>query len=285
MALVLRSSNTKGFTLIELITVIIVLGVVSIGVSGVIRSGMGIYADVIERDQILSESRFVVERLNRELRQAIPNSARIKSNGSNSIQCIEFVPALWTSFYTSLSVYPEITTAATIVEFADNPAGFQLSTSDTDYAFVYPTSNDDIYNSANNKKHEVLSCTDTDDNDCSTANSAEHTASLTLSGTFADYSPASRLYFARYAVSYCAHNTGEIRRHQTGIDLEQTAYSSGGILMATGLVNELTDDDELPFKIVGPSLTRNGLVNLLLAFERNEEIVNYNIEVHIPNVP
>lgn len=277
--------NSKGFTLIELITVIIVLGVVSVGISGFIRTGMGIYTDVNERDQILSESRFVVERLKRELRQAIPNSARIKYDATSEIQCLEFVPALWTSFYTSLSVVPDTTTQATIVEFAGNPAGFELLTASTDYAFVYPTISADIYNAGNNKRHEVLSCTDTDDGDCTNANPTDHTASLTLSGTFEDYSPASRIYFGRYAVSYCAHNTGEIYRHQTTLETVQTVFDSGGNLMATGLANDLTEINERPFQIQPPSLTRNGLVNLLLAFERNEEIVNYNIEVHIPNVP
>ncbi|MDU0353117.1 type II secretion system protein [Paraglaciecola aquimarina] len=285
MASKVGSKTNSGFTLVELITVIIVLGVVSVGISGFIRTGMDIYTDVNERDQVLSESRFVVERLNREVRQAIPNSARVKSNSINTIQCLEFVPALWASFYTSLSVYPDTTAQGTIVEFGDNLAGFQLSSTGTDYGFVYPVSPADIYDGDSAKRREVLSCTDTDDSNCATAGSVEHTASLTFADPFADKSPASRIYFARYAVSYCAHSSGNIVRHQTSIDEEQTVYSSGGVLMSTALKNNWNNTDDLPFRVSQPSLTRNGLVNLLLAFELNEEVVNYNVEVHIPNVP
>ena len=48
----------KGFTLVELVTVIIVLGIVSIGVTSFIRSGVQIFNDVSERDELLSQSRF-----------------------------------------------------------------------------------------------------------------------------------------------------------------------------------------------------------------------------------
>jgi MSHA biogenesis protein MshO len=96
----------NGFTLIELITVIVVLGIVSVGVSGFLRSGLQIYSDANERDQLLSQSRFVIERVSRELRAAIPNSVRLQYSASADTQCLEFVPALWTSYYTTLPVIP-----------------------------------------------------------------------------------------------------------------------------------------------------------------------------------
>ena len=276
-------SKTKGFTLIELVTVIIVLGVVSVGISGFIRTGVQIYTNVTERDQLLGDSRFVVERINRELRMAIPNSARVAANGS--IQCIEFVPSKWVSFYTSLSVLPDVTTTANIVAFADNTAGFELDAND--FAVVYPTSNDDVYDLSNNKRKAISACTDDGDagaGDCSTADDSGGTAELTLSGAFADHSPASRLYIARKAVSYCAHSNGDVFRIENSIDTNQIVYSSG-TLMAESLSNNFTNADELPFRVYDATLTRNSLVHILLAFERNEEIINYSSEVHIPNVP
>ena len=51
------STHNKGFTLVELITVIIVLGVVSVGISGFIRTGIQIYTDTTERDQCYEFSR------------------------------------------------------------------------------------------------------------------------------------------------------------------------------------------------------------------------------------
>ncbi|MGJ8680146.1 PulJ/GspJ family protein [Paraglaciecola sp.] len=279
-----RQLKKQGFTLVELVTVIIVLGVVSVGIFGFIRSGMGIYADVNERDQLLSDSRFIIERLSRELRQAIPNSTRTASSGDN--QCLEFVPALWATYYTSLSVYPDNTNQATLTEIGQNTAGYQVTQQNGsvsgDYAFVYPTSNTDIYANSSNKRREILSCSEQDasaDDDCWTLDDSQHTATLTFTEAFGDNSPASRLYFGRQSVSYCTNINGEIRRYQNNISETQIVHSNGGVLMADGLTNTL------PFQVVGASLTRNGLINILFAFERNEETINYNIEVHIPNVP
>jgi MSHA biogenesis protein MshO len=272
----------KGFTLVELVTVIIVLGVVSVGISGFIHTGVQIYADVTERDQLLGDSRFVVERINRELRIAIPNSVRVKANSAGNIQCLEFVPSVWASFYTSLSVLPALTTSANIVEFANNAADFRLETND--FAIVYPTSNEDIYDLSNNKRQVITACTVNDDDDCNEGVDPNGIAKFTFSGAFKDHSPASRLYIARTAVSYCAHSNGEIYRIEGSINTTQTVYSVG-TLMAENLKNDFTQSDEAPFRIYDATLTRNGLVHILLAFERNEEIINYSSEIHIPNVP
>ncbi|PKG97787.1 type II secretion system protein J [Paraglaciecola sp. MB-3u-78] len=278
----ITKATAKGFTLVELVTVIIVLGVVSVGISGFIRTGVQIYADVTERDQLLGDSRFVVERIHRELRIAIPNSSRVKANNAGNIQCLEFVPAAWVSFYTSLSVLPALTTRANIVEFANNAANFSLEVND--FAIVYPTSNLDVYDLNNNKRKVITACTVNDNDDCNQNVDPNGIAELTVSGAFEDHSPASRLYIASTAVSYCAHSSGEIYRIEDAINTTQTVYSSG-TLMAENLKNNFSQSNEAPFRIYEATLTRNGLVHILLAFERNEEIINYSSEVHIPNVP
>lgn len=277
----------KGFTLIELITVIIVLGVVSVGISGFIRTGVDIYTDVSERDQLLGNSRFVVERLNRELRMAVPNSIRVKNNTANSIQCIEFVPAKWVTFYTTLPKLPDTNNEVTIVEIAGNSAGYQVNKGD--FAVVYPTQSNDIYNLASNKKREITACTDYD-GDCNNLADPldpERTAKLTVTSAFADHSPASRLYFVSETISYCLRDIDNtMYRHQsdTFTDIQET-YTTGGTLMTKNLINHLDLAEQQPFRIINASLTRNALVQILLTFELNEEIINYSNKVHIPNVP
>ena len=269
--------KNSGFTLIEVITVIIVLGVVSVGIGGFIRSGLGIYNDVTERDQLLSESRFVVERLSRELRMAVPNSARLAQDGDGN-QCLEFVPADWVTYYTRLPVFPDALTMVNIVEIAGNTAGFSLALDGSDYALVYPNSNADVYDLSQNKRRAIEACIDEGPNtSCASGDDPNNLAKLSVSATFKDSSPASRLYFVRRAVSYCAVE-GKIYRIESPIQTTQTVHT-GGVLMAENQANSL------PFQVVLPTLTRNGLVNMLLTFERNEEIVNFSHEVHIPNVP
>ncbi|MFT2092266.1 type II secretion system protein J [Paraglaciecola sp. 2405UD69-4] len=286
--------KNKGFTLIELITVIIVLGIVSVGLSSFIRTGLGIYTDAKEREQVLTESRFVVERLNREIRGAIPNSIRVATNSSNSIQCIEFVPAAWVSFYTTLPVLPDSASTMKTVEVANNPENYTFSIGD--FAVVYPTmdaddadDNDfndsaDVYDLSRNKRKAILSCDNGNGEACNISDGTEFTSEFTVSGAFADYSPASRVYFVNHAISYCAHSNGNIYRIQDTINPSQTIYNSG-VLMAENLKNDFNNANERPFTIYAATLSRNSLVQLLLTFENNEEVINYSNEVHIPNVP
>jgi MSHA biogenesis protein MshO len=281
----LHQQHNKGFTLIEMITVIIVLGIVSVGISGFIRSGVQIYTDATERDQLLGESRFVVERINRELRLAIPNSVRVRSSNSGSVQCLEFVPAQWATFYTNLPVVPESTNVVTIAEIAGNVEGYQYMADD--FAIVYPMSNDDVYNLDNNKRKEITACSDDGDSgsgDCNTADDSGRTAKLIVTDAFANSSPASRLYIARHAVSYCVSNNGNIYRVENEIQTTQFVHTSG-TLMAQNFQSNSNITSEKPFRVYEATLSRNSLVHVLLTFERNDEIINYSSEVHISNVP
>ena len=271
-------STTKGFTLVELVTVIIVLGVVSVGIAGFIRTGVDVYADVLERDQIIGDSRFVVERINRELRSAIPNSIRVKDDGN--IQCLEFVPAEWVTFYTTLSVTPDTSLTATVLEFANNKVNYSLMPDD--FAVVYPMTNYDVYHEDSDKRRGIIPCTPSL---CGTGPTTMGVDRLSISEPFLDHSPASRFYIARKAVSYCAI-TGEQRIYRSENNLvnnDQDLYSTG-VLMAENLSNVLANG-EAPFSVSEATLTRNGLVQIFLAFNRNQEVINFNSEVHIPNVP
>lgn len=276
----------RGFTLMELVIVIVILGIVSGIVGNIVSTGAKIYVDATERDQLLSESRFVVERLNRELRMAVPNSARV--TGDANIQCLEFVQAEWVTFYTNLPTIPSTSKSAHVVEIGDITGNFSLDTS-TDFAIVYPTVSTDVYDLTENKRKKIDACIDTGtDTSCNSNDDPNHLATLTVNGAFADDSPASRLYIASKAVSYCVQNNS-IYRYVDTINNSQVTYdidiNTDGSLMAENLVNDLSSASELPFMVSNATLRRNSLVQILLTFEHNDEIVNFSNEVHIPNVP
>ena len=95
------------------------------------------------------------------------------------------------------------------------------------------------------------------------------------------------MYIVNNAVSYCVREQ-RIYRHEGPINTLQPFYATGGVLMAEGLVNEMsTDVNNLdnPFKVAAPSLNRNGIVYMLLRFQRDDEPLVFNNEVHIANVP
>ena len=77
----------------ELLLVIVILAIVGAGTMGFISTGTKIFIDGVEREQLVADSRFVIERLSREVRNALPNSQRVAKHGSDH-HCLEFVPCL-----------------------------------------------------------------------------------------------------------------------------------------------------------------------------------------------
>src|SRR5690554_7243210 len=92
--------GTAGFTLVELIVVIVLLGIVGTFSFSYLGFGAKIFSDAVGRDQLLNQSRFAVERLSRELRNALPRSVRV--NSFDQQRCIEFVPIITSSSYVQI---------------------------------------------------------------------------------------------------------------------------------------------------------------------------------------
>ena len=90
----------RGFTLMEMILVIIILGIMGAGISGFISLSTQSYLNATNRDELIGNARFVIERLSRELRNAVPNSIRVQSWAGNRLQCIQFTPIVASTVYT-----------------------------------------------------------------------------------------------------------------------------------------------------------------------------------------
>jgi len=240
--------KSSGFTLIELITVIVILGVLAAATSTFIKFGTQIYSETTARDQLVSSARFAIERLNREVRNALPNSSRL----TNSNQCLEFTPIIESTVYTDIPVIPEIARdKINVIRFDE---AFDSNWS----AIVYPLVPDDVYPiipSNSDKVHGVDSIDTTGD---------EWVITLDDDVVFAEDSPTQRIYFINGAVEYC---------------LQNNTLTRNGTLMAQHLYNTN------PFDIVAATLQRNALVQIHFRFEKNSEQVTFNNEVQVLNVP
>ncbi|MFO6423241.1 PilW family protein [Motilimonas sp. KMU-193] len=261
-----------GFTLVELVIVIIMLAILGIGVSNYIGFGTLLYRDVAAREKILNSARFAMERLNREVRASLPNSQQISNNGN----CLRFVPVVASSQYLALAVAPAAPSNRVEVFAFENysyDARHRLA--------VYALNSDDIY--------AVSSTT------------LKAFADYSKSGELGEFSfaspvrwplasPSQRLYVVERPVRYCVLSNGDLQREvltwASESPPEQVIASS---LMAQNiqLLPVTAPNYQPPFAVSEATLSRNGVVKLFLNFSADDgaESLVFHHAIHIQNVP
>ena len=95
----MRASRHQGMTLIELVLTLVVVAVLSVGLGHYLRYGIDGYSLTKDRIEYQGQGRFVIERLSRELRHAVPNSLEITHHG----QCLSYTPIAFSGRYFSSS--------------------------------------------------------------------------------------------------------------------------------------------------------------------------------------
>ncbi|RUO42836.1 hypothetical protein CWE15_05380 [Aliidiomarina taiwanensis] len=276
--------RSQGFTLVELIVVIVLLGIVGTFSFSYLGFGAKIFSDAVGRDQLMSQSRFAVERLSRELRNALPRSVRVDSNVNGS--CIELVPIISSSSYVQL---PQPGASSDKFFEGVTPIAEPGSVMVGQYLYVYATNAAMVYNS-NSPRRKVI--------DTITPHSSNSNLSVfSFVGNpkyFPKSSPARRFFITEQPVSWCVTPAGELQRfsdygfHNNQRSLSQLVSLGGPMeVMAKQLNNNLADSSQAPFTASASTLQRSSLVLLDLRFGRanDTEPLRIQHEVFVPNVP
>ncbi|WP_084202318.1 PilW family protein [Aeromonas fluvialis] len=267
--------RTQGFTLVELVMVILLLGIMATFTSQFIGIGTQIYGDASSREQLMSDARFAMERLNRELRDAVPGSERIEDQDGNWLDqgpCLRFWPISNSGRYLALNRPSSSASSLELVMVAPLVAVEQ----NKDWLVVFP--------------QPVSSGTQTIRDRCDYGRCVAQVGpvgpvisgaqTIGYSGAPLDgQSPGSRVYFAREQVRYCVQN-GALYRASAGISAAGSTLPLG-ILMA----ESLRPGNVFYRETSASTFNAAGGFGMRFVFERKGESVTFNHKIEVFNVP
>ena len=259
-----RISKQQGFSLIELVVTITVIGILMTGTLVYITNSMSAYTATTRRDQLTSLGRTAVEKVARELRSALPNSLRVSNN------CIEFLPTVGGSTYLTLPVDTSASTF-TAVDFALS------SYTGNAYVVVYPYNTSALYAAGDPGPLAAY-----------TSKTGSPTTTVTLSAThqFDQQEPLQRFFVVASPVSFCIVGSDLMRYSNYGIKAVQVAPPSGGssTLVAQNIQTMDSATTVTPFTYTPGTLRRSGVITLDFRFLIDGEWIKLAHEVHVQNV-
>ena len=268
-----RSFASRGFTIVELIVVITVVGILAAGAATFIRNPTQAYFDVENYANLTDRADTALRRMSREMRNALPNSVRATTNGADSF--VEFIPVTSAGRYRA-----EVGNNA-----SDNPLDFAASADSFDVLgasvnvgagsqlviYNLGVSGADAYEGTNRRP-------------LATAGTLS-TLAFT-GGPFPQPSPSSRFYVIATATTFACDLTNRRLVMYSGYALQSAQPASIGTLnaLATGhpIANNVTS---CQIQYIPGALQRSGIVLIYLGLTQDTARVNLMHQVNVVNSP
>lgn len=257
--------SAGGFTLVELIVVIVLLGIVATFSSGVVTFSAQGALDLAARQQRALAVVVISEQISRELRHAYPSSVRISGDG----RCIEWLPVVAASAYIDLNP-GEFLTSFTAVAL---PGGRSANGRIAIYGY-----GGDLYQPGTSGPLSPLASLP--------AGTDEVTVALSSLHQFPTGSPERRFFVVEDPVTLCQVGSTLFRYQHYGIQPTLGASLPGAAPGREVLAADL-QADSAQFALIPATLQRGAVVQfgLSLVDSRSGEVTTLRQEVQIRNVP
>lgn len=278
----MKPAPARGFSLVELIIVIVVLGVLSGAVAVFINTPVRAYLDSQRRAALADAADHATRRLLRDLQGAVPNSVRIAASGSAVF--VEFTPAAASGRYRAAASGGNEPAGTNPLDFADPAdASFQvlgaplaLPAAAQLVIFNLGAGEFDLYAGSNRRT-------------VTTAAGSVSTLALTAAGAWPAPSPDQRFYVVTAPVSYvctpAADGSGRIERF-SGYAFSGTQPASTASGALAGATRTLLVDRVAACSVeLTAALANSNGVALSLTLGDAAERVTLRAQAHLPNTP
>lgn len=264
----MRTRGPTGFTLTEMLVVIVLTGILAALAGGLILRPFQAYEDVTRRARLVDTADTALSRLVRELRQALPNSVRICPGGGS----IEF---LLTESGGRYRAQPTAAGAGDVLDFTTADASFDVlgglgaAPPAGSWAVVYNLTATGAQANAYVGDNRAAIDAGASSNDL---------IALTPAFQFPYPSPSQRVFVVSGPVTYYCDGAGLRRLDGYAIAVAQRCPPSGGALVAEGLA-------ACGFSYDPGAATRHGLVTARVVVSEAGESVSLLRQAHVLNVP
>jgi len=275
-------TGQRGFTLVELIVVIVLTGIIAGSVTIFFKPTIDAYFDARRRAELTDVADTVLQRISRDVRSAVPNSIRPPTVGN---ACFEFLPTSSGGRYrravdiaradsSALDINQPATTFDVLSPMATPPAV-------GDWVVIGNQNTDEVYSGLNRSNITLVAI----------PNAAVGTRTLSVAPyQFTDSEPGGRFVVVPNnggspAMIYACDNpgvdangngTGTLYRVSRGFanTLAACPGPAGGAVLATGVAGCAFD-----------TVTRQGFITIQLVLSEAGESVAMAYGVHVSNVP
>jgi MSHA biogenesis protein MshO len=286
-------SQQAGFSLFELILVIVLLGIMAGGAGLLITTPIDAYNDQVRRQLLVDQAEMALRQIARDVRRALPNSIRTTPVGAgwalemvNTVDGARYRDEFGGLFITDDDILDFTSTSPGDVKF--NFLGrLNITALTADHRLVvYNTASADgtpnIYSDAEFGDLGVmtpigttLSLSD------APAGAQEHRLTLSAGFQFSQQSPGQRAFIVDGPISYvCDTSTGRITRYSGYAYMSGQPMAPGG---SSGPV--VTKVTACSLNYAAGTAQRGGILTLELTVSDSGESVSLLHQIHVENVP
>lgn len=283
--------RSRGFTLAELLMVIVILGIVSAATAVFIRGPADAYVDQVRRATLVDSAEMTLRRISVDIRRAVPNSVRIaQATGDCPGQCLEMLNArIGARYRDQPATGPGGGNAAKRLQFNAADGAFNVQASPNfplmnnntaHWLVVYNLGSGDANAYAVGGAHNVITqngtqITVTQDTGVF---AGEFNITLSPAHRFRYESPGKRIYLVDKPILYHCHDNALWRYEGYGINAAVTVPGSGAQLVSRNV-------QDCDFGYEAGTSTRAALVTMQLTVAKDGEIVRLMHQVHVENSP